>query len=311
MTALAALALTAALTTASTTAASRACSSCARARCSTPPKSERSASSAASSAACPWVAWLALLGTLAIAGVPPLNGFVSEWLLLQAFLAHARPAAGLPQHADPASRPRPRRPDRRPCRLRDGEVLRRGLPRPAAREEKLAPPHDCGRWERVALLWLAAWLRGAGGVLPVQVIDSSTRSPCCLNGRGRGCDHRRKLALPRAHQSRPGELQPLSSWSASRLRDLVVWSRAQVLPRPRAAGPPGTAASRCRRRACRTPPRASVSRCASSSAPFFRIDARAAVPLRRRAAIAWSSRIPLALDLRSDGRHWSTRSRAS
>jgi len=34
----------------------------------------------------PWVAWLALVGTLAIAGVPPLNGFVSEWLLLQAFL---------------------------------------------------------------------------------------------------------------------------------------------------------------------------------------------------------------------------------
>ena len=34
----------------------------------------------------PWVAWLALVGTLAIAGLPPLNGFVSEWLLLQAFL---------------------------------------------------------------------------------------------------------------------------------------------------------------------------------------------------------------------------------
>jgi len=34
----------------------------------------------------PWVAWLALVGTLAIAGLPPLNGFVSEWLLVQAFL---------------------------------------------------------------------------------------------------------------------------------------------------------------------------------------------------------------------------------
>ncbi|MGZ3481717.1 MAG: proton-conducting transporter transmembrane domain-containing protein, partial [Myxococcaceae bacterium] len=30
----------------------------------------------------PWVAVLALVGTLAIAGLPPLNGFVSEWLLL-------------------------------------------------------------------------------------------------------------------------------------------------------------------------------------------------------------------------------------
>ena len=34
----------------------------------------------------PWVAVLALIGTLASAGLPPLNGFVSEWLLLQSFL---------------------------------------------------------------------------------------------------------------------------------------------------------------------------------------------------------------------------------
>lgn len=34
----------------------------------------------------PWTAWLTLIGTLAIAGLPPFNGFVSEWLLLQAFL---------------------------------------------------------------------------------------------------------------------------------------------------------------------------------------------------------------------------------
>lgn len=34
----------------------------------------------------PWVAGLALVGTLAMAGLPPLNGFVSEWLVLQSFL---------------------------------------------------------------------------------------------------------------------------------------------------------------------------------------------------------------------------------
>ena len=34
----------------------------------------------------PWVAWLALIGVLASAGLPPFNGFVSEWLLLQSFL---------------------------------------------------------------------------------------------------------------------------------------------------------------------------------------------------------------------------------
>jgi formate hydrogenlyase subunit 3/multisubunit Na+/H+ antiporter MnhD subunit len=40
----------------------------------------------------PWVAWLTLVGALALAGLPPLNGFVSEWLLLQSFLfAHEVP----------------------------------------------------------------------------------------------------------------------------------------------------------------------------------------------------------------------------
>jgi formate hydrogenlyase subunit 3/multisubunit Na+/H+ antiporter MnhD subunit len=40
----------------------------------------------------PWVAWPVLIGALSIAGLPPLNGFVSEWLLLQAFLsAHEVP----------------------------------------------------------------------------------------------------------------------------------------------------------------------------------------------------------------------------
>lgn len=34
----------------------------------------------------PWVAWPTLVAVLAIAGLPPLNGFVAEWLLLQAFL---------------------------------------------------------------------------------------------------------------------------------------------------------------------------------------------------------------------------------
>ncbi|OYY95486.1 MAG: hydrogenase 4 subunit B [Hydrogenophilales bacterium 28-61-23] len=34
----------------------------------------------------PWTAWLTLIGALSIAGLPPLNGFVSDWLLLQAFL---------------------------------------------------------------------------------------------------------------------------------------------------------------------------------------------------------------------------------
>src|SRR5665811_2487773 len=34
----------------------------------------------------PWVAWVTLVGVLTSAGLPPLGGFVSEWLLLQSFL---------------------------------------------------------------------------------------------------------------------------------------------------------------------------------------------------------------------------------
>ncbi|MBR0679384.1 hydrogenase 4 subunit B [Roseomonas eburnea] len=35
----------------------------------------------------PWTAWAALVGTAAAASLPPLSGFASEWLLLQALLA--------------------------------------------------------------------------------------------------------------------------------------------------------------------------------------------------------------------------------
>lgn len=34
----------------------------------------------------PWVSAFVLIGVLAISGLPPLNGFISEWLLLQSFL---------------------------------------------------------------------------------------------------------------------------------------------------------------------------------------------------------------------------------
>jgi hydrogenase-4 component B len=34
----------------------------------------------------PWTAWLFLLGAIAISGLPPLNGFVSEWMTFQALL---------------------------------------------------------------------------------------------------------------------------------------------------------------------------------------------------------------------------------
>ena len=104
----------------------------------------------------PWVAWLTLIGALAIAGLPPLNGFVSEWLLLQAFLfAHEVPhtfvnmllplgaaivalAAALAGYV----------------MVKFYGVIFLGQPREAA----LADAHDAGMLERVGLVWLAARL---------------------------------------------------------------------------------------------------------------------------------------------------------
>jgi formate hydrogenlyase subunit 3/multisubunit Na+/H+ antiporter MnhD subunit len=115
----------------------------------------------------PWVAWLALVGTLAAAGIPPLNGFVSEWLLLQAFLfTPSLPqsfvnmlvplaAAALVLAAALAAY----------VMVKFFGVVFLGRPR----EPNLAYARDAGPWERSALVYL-----GAGclllGVLPVQVI---------------------------------------------------------------------------------------------------------------------------------------------
>jgi formate hydrogenlyase subunit 3/multisubunit Na+/H+ antiporter MnhD subunit len=123
----------------------------------------------------PWVAWATLIGVLASAGLPPLGGFVSEWLLLQSFLF----TPGLPH-----------------------PVLNMLIPVVAAlialvgalagytmvkffgviflgqpREEKLAEAHDAGRWERAGMLWLAVGCV-ALGLLPnqfIQLIDPVTR----------------------------------------------------------------------------------------------------------------------------------------
>ena len=115
----------------------------------------------------PWVAWLALVGTLAIAGLPPLNGFVSEWLLLQSFLftpelPHAFinmlvpiGAAALALTAALAAY----------VMVKFYGVIFLGRPREAA----LAQAHDCGRLERVGLLWLAAGCVLLG-LLPVPML---------------------------------------------------------------------------------------------------------------------------------------------
>jgi len=115
----------------------------------------------------PWVAWLALAGTLACAGLPPFNGFVSEWLLLQAFLFTPNlplsfinmlvplAAAALVLAAALAAY----------VMVKFYGVVFLGRPR----EPNLVRAHDAGIFERTALAWF-----GAGclllGLFPLQVI---------------------------------------------------------------------------------------------------------------------------------------------
>jgi hydrogenase-4 component B len=115
----------------------------------------------------PWVTWLTLVGVLALAGLPPLNGFVSEWLLLQAFLfSHEVPptfvnmllplgAAVVALSAALAAY----------VMVKFFGVIFLGQPREAA----LARAHDAGLLERAGLAWLALGCL-ALGLLPARVI---------------------------------------------------------------------------------------------------------------------------------------------
>ncbi len=116
----------------------------------------------------PWVAWLVLVGALAIAGLPPLNGFVSEWLLLQAFLSSyqvPKPflnmllplgAALIALAAALAGY----------VMVKFFGVIFLGQPR----EPSLAHAHDAGWFERIGLAWLAVGCVLLG-LLPAHVID--------------------------------------------------------------------------------------------------------------------------------------------
>jgi formate hydrogenlyase subunit 3/multisubunit Na+/H+ antiporter MnhD subunit len=117
----------------------------------------------------PWAGWLTLVGVLAIAGLPPLNGFVSEWLLLQAFLfSHEVPrpfvnmllplgAAVVALAAALAGY----------VMVKFFGIIFLGQPR----EASLASAHDVGRFERAGLLWLALGCILLG-LLPTQVISA-------------------------------------------------------------------------------------------------------------------------------------------
>lgn len=116
----------------------------------------------------PWVGWLTLLGVLASAGLPPLGGFVSEWLLLQSFLF----APGLPVPLLTMLIPVVAGLIALVAALAGYTMVKffgvifLGQPR----EDKLADARDAGIWERAGMVWLALGCV-ALGFLPVQFIQ--------------------------------------------------------------------------------------------------------------------------------------------
>lgn len=123
----------------------------------------------------PWAAWLTLVGVLASAGLPPLSGFVSEWMLLQSFLF----TPGLPDSLLNMLIPVATALIALVAALAGFTMVKffgvifLGQPR----ESKLANAHDAGPWERAGMLWLVAGCI-ALGLLPtqfIQVIDPVTR----------------------------------------------------------------------------------------------------------------------------------------
>jgi len=119
----------------------------------------------------PWAAWLMLVGVLAISGLPPLNGFVSEWLLLQAFLL----SPGLPNDYINMLVPVAAAVVALAAALaayvmvKFYGVIFLGQPREAALEHA----HDAGRWERLGMGWLALLcvLLGLAPVFVVRQLD--------------------------------------------------------------------------------------------------------------------------------------------
>lgn len=123
----------------------------------------------------PWVTWLALVGVLASAGLPPLNGFVSEWLLLQSFLF----TSGLPQGYLNMLLPVVAAAIALIAALAGFAMVKffgvvfLGQPR----EEKLSHAHDASRLERIGLLWLATGciLLGLFPNIVIALLDPVTR----------------------------------------------------------------------------------------------------------------------------------------
>ena len=117
----------------------------------------------------PWVAGLALLGTLAMAGLPPLNGFISEWLLLQTFLF----SPTLPHNLANMLVPLGAAAFALTFALAAYVLVKfyGVIFLGRSRETSLAQAHDAGWLERIGMGWLAV-LCVALGLFPVFVLHA-------------------------------------------------------------------------------------------------------------------------------------------
>jgi len=140
----------------------------------------------------PWTAWAVLAGVAASAGLPPLSGFVAEWLLLQAFLF----TPGLPDSVLAMTVPIAAALVAMSAALAGYTMVKffgivfLGQPR----EAKLSRARDANAWERLAFCWFAA-LSVLLGLMPAQfvkLLDPVTRG---LVGAGVGADNHGWLLL--------------------------------------------------------------------------------------------------------------------
>ncbi len=124
----------------------------------------------------PWASVLMLVGVLAIAGMPPLNGFVSEWLLLQAFLL----SPGLPNSYINMLVPVAAAVIVLAAALSAYVMVKfYGVIFLGQRREKaLEHAHDAGWWERAGMAWLvlACVVLGLAPVFVVSQIDHVSQS---------------------------------------------------------------------------------------------------------------------------------------
>ena len=129
----------------------------------------------------PWVGWTVLVGVIAAAGLPPSNGFASEWLLLQGFLFTGglpNPylkmlvpmyAAGLVLVAALAGY----------VMVKFFGIIFLGRPR----EERLAEAHDAGPLQRLGLVWLTVGCVLLG-LFPTAIMEALDPVAYTLLGHG-------------------------------------------------------------------------------------------------------------------------------